>query len=126
VLYLARAWRYALLICKLPFGGTGLSRYTAVTVIANSGVFYICLIDDHGFPVDVMDICGVHACNCGVIEKASAVPITALVPRSFISEPIMDAAIIADMRTPVTGMPHIYASAISPIAGCPKQSGPWR
>jgi hypothetical protein len=124
--YLARAWRYALLVCKLPLGGTGLSVYTAVTAIANPSVFYICLIDDHGFPVDVMDIRSVHTCNCGVIQKASAVPMAALIPRSFISEAIMDTAIVADMGTPITGMPHIHASAMSPIARCPKQSGPRR
>jgi hypothetical protein len=61
----------------------------------------------------------VHLGDGSVVEEHPVVPIAALVTDAGIPEAIVDAAVIADMRSPISGMPNIMATVIPPITGSP-------
>src|SRR5271167_2043664 len=57
--------------------------------------------------VRVVNHGGVHVHYRGVIREASTAPFSAHEPHAAVSEPVVHAAIEADMRTPIPGMEHI-------------------
>jgi hypothetical protein len=56
-----------------------------------------------------------------IVEEMSVSPITAIVASSGISETVIDAAVVADNRTPVAGMPVVSRAFKSPVTGRPQQ-----
>jgi hypothetical protein len=120
MLHLLRAWRYTLLLFKPLLGGSRPGCNSSATVVAHSRIVHICLVYDYGFVVDIVDIHRIHSRNRSVVKKPSATPITALESSTYVPEAIMDAAIIADVRAPISRVPHIYAPGVAPITGRPK------
>ena len=69
--------------------------------------------------VHVGDIDVVH--RAVVVERA-AVPVAAVVAVTGVAEAVVHAAVIADARTPVAGVPEIQAVAPAPVAGRPQRA----
>src|SRR6185312_8189102 len=40
-----------------------------------------------------------------------------------VAEAVVDAAVVADFRSPVTGVPEVSGTAVTPPAGCPESAG---
>ena len=79
------------------------------------------LVLDDGLVVGVGDNGVVHPCDGGVVKEHPVIPVSALVADPAITEAVIDAAVISDVRPPVSGVPSVDATIIPPIAGCPQQ-----
>jgi hypothetical protein len=76
---------------------------------------------DHGRPVNIMYPANVYVVDGPIVEEMSVSPITAIVASPGISETVVDAAVVADNRTPVAGMPVVSRALIIPVTGSPQQ-----
>lgn len=76
--------------------------------------------------VDVVNIGYVDVVDLAVVEEAVAIPIAALIATAAIAEPIVDAAIESDMRSPVAGIKAVGVVFIPPIGGGPEIADGWR
>ena len=77
----------------------------------------------NGPVVDVGDMHTAHVHGRAVIEKCTAAPVTALESNTTITEAVVHTAVEANMRTPVAAVPEIDATAPTPVARRPQQSG---
>src|SRR5580658_8526698 len=64
----------------------------------------------------------VYAIDIGVVGEVSAVPAAALIPRSTVAEAVIDAAIEADLRTPISFMEKKRVAAPAPITWSPEEA----
>src|SRR5580704_14888908 len=72
--------------------------------------------------VNVMNFVDVHVVHGAVVVKVVTIPAAAFITVAEIAESIIDAAIPADVRAPITFMEEIAAIAPSPVAGCPEEA----
>lgn len=94
------------------------AAFTAVKAAAvDAVVYYYRTID-----ISVMYNGPVYPYNGGVVAKAVAFPAAAIVTMTGIAIAIINAAIKAYMRPPVTGVKSVTAANIAPIGGSPVQS----
>jgi hypothetical protein len=97
------------------------SRYaSAAAVEADAGDIRI--VDDYRFVIDVGDVDDAEIVDSSIVGEDAVVPISALVAYAAIAEPIVDAAVKADVRTPITCVPNIKPVSPTPVARRPKQS----
>jgi hypothetical protein len=68
--------------------------------------------------IDVVDLT--------VIKKVSAMPVSAFIAGTKKAEAIIDAAVEAHVRSPISSVPDINAVTPPPIAGRPKEARLWR
>ena len=55
-----------------------------------------------------------------VVPKMAAAPISAVEAGAEVAEAVVDAAVVADGRAPVSGVPEVAAGTVTPVAGSPK------
>src|SRR4029077_12100243 len=79
------------------------------------------LVFDDGLGVDIGDNGLVHLGDGGVVKENPVIPISALVTDPAITEAVIDAAIISDVRPPISGVPNVETTIVTPVAGCPQQ-----
>jgi hypothetical protein len=77
------------------------------------------IVIHHRDVVGVMNNGGIHVGDGGVVGKVPAVPAATVIARAVITTAVVDAAVEADMRPPVTAMKHIEATGVPPIGGGP-------
>jgi hypothetical protein len=87
----------------------------AAAVVADAGI----VVHDHGAVVDVGDVGGVDVVDRAVVHEAVMVPVAAVVAGTGISVAGGNAAVEADMRAPVAGVPAIEAAEEAPPGRCP-------
>jgi hypothetical protein len=81
------------------------------------------VIYDHGAVyVDIGDVNCVYVHDRGVVEEMALAPFAAAEALAAISKAIVDSAVKADMRPPVTAVPNVEAVVPSPISGSPQQA----
>lgn len=102
------------------FGCRSRSGSTLAAVIADA--VYVHVVNDR-LRVRVMDDRGVYVHDRGVVEKVSALPISALEAGANVSESVVDAAIEADICSPIASVPEIGAVAPAPISRSPEETG---
>ena len=73
--------------------------------------------------VGVVNGRGVYVRICRVVVKNSATPFAAVEPRSGIAISVINSAVEANMRSPITGVPNIHAATPSPVAGVQRKPG---
>lgn len=99
-------------------GCRGANHHAAAsTVIADS-------VDVHVADVSVVDVSvaddgAVHLYDRGIVTKIVTIPAAAIKSRSCIAVSVVDAAIVADLGTPVAGVPGIATVIPAPVAGSP-------
>src|SRR5262245_2319351 len=79
-------------------------------------------IIDHGLAVDVGDLDRTEARDGGVVDENAVPPVAAVVADPGIAEAIVDAAVEADPRPPISSAPHIDTVVPGPIARGPQQT----
>jgi hypothetical protein len=100
-------------------GRTGFD--TAVSaVIAHSVDRYI--VDDCSVDVHIPDDGGVYVAHSCVVVETIAAPVAAFISTAVIAEAVVHAAVEADVRSPVSGMPRVAATTPAPITWCPQQA----
>src|SRR5580658_7520535 len=76
----------------------------------------------HRGVVDVGDVGGRYVGHGTVVVELSAPPLAAAESHAAVAEAVVDAAVEADMRTPIAPVPGVDAARPAPIAGCPQQA----
>jgi len=78
---------------------------------------------DHDIPlINVVYDRDVYIVDTAVIEKIAAAPVAAGVADAGITETVVDAAVEADLRSPVAGVPDVGAAIPAPVARRPEKS----
>ena len=77
---------------------------------------------DDGLVVDIVNIRDVHVIHRAVVVEAAVVPISALIADATVAEAVVDAAVEADIRTPVAFIPGKGVAAPTPIARRPEKA----
>jgi hypothetical protein len=80
------------------------------------------LVDDYRSVIN-MNVRDPDVVHTAVVIESPAMPITALVAFAEITEAVINAAVEANMRAPITGMPKISPAAKRPIAWSPQEPG---
>ena len=76
----------------------------------------------HLVVVHVVDLIDVHVGNGPVVKEVMPAPVAAEVTGTYVPKTIVDAAVIADMGSPVAVMKAVVAAIIAPIARRPESS----
>src|SRR6185437_1512994 len=76
----------------------------------------------HRRVIDIGDVDIAEIIDGAIVEKVIVIPVTADKADAEIAEAVMDTAIEADGRPPITGMPEIAAIAPAPIARRPQHA----
>ena len=63
------------------------------------------VVDDGLVDVDISDDGGVNAADSSVVVEAVSAPVAAFITSAVVAEAIVHAAVEADVRAPVSGMP---------------------
>jgi hypothetical protein len=93
-----------------------------VVACAGSRIIDCTVVDDgvgYGTVVD-LDVRGRHVVDGAVVVEAISAPVSALVTCPSVAISIIDAAIVADVRTPIAIVITVAIAAIAPIPGGPK------
>jgi hypothetical protein len=119
MLNLRRNRRYALLVQHREFGRCRPNIESAgATGIAHSGSSVIRDV----VVVDIVNDRGIHIVDGAVVVERTSVPIAALIAAAHITEPIIDTAIVANVRTPIPMAPEIAPANERPIRRRPERA----
>jgi hypothetical protein len=77
------------------------------------------IVNGDGGIVGVVNNGGVHVADVGVISKVPAIPPAAEEADAAVPEAVINAAVEADLRSPVSAMPKESAAAPAPIPWSP-------
>jgi hypothetical protein len=80
------------------------------------------VIYHYGPVICVVNDVHVHVAVSAVVSKYAVVPIAALVANAHVPEAIVNAAVEADVRSPVPRMPQIHAVTPTPISRRPQET----
>ncbi|AOB39933.1 hypothetical protein BBB43_14720 [Bordetella parapertussis] len=80
------------------------------------------VLDDHPAFVDVGDARDVHIGDGAVVIEAVAVPVAAYVAEADVAIAVVDAAVKADVRTPIAAPPPVVAGIVGPVARRPQRA----
>jgi hypothetical protein len=69
-----------------------------------------------------MDDGGVHGVHGAVIGELIVVPIATFIAATYVTMPVIDTAVIADMGTPIPVIPVIAATRKCPIGRGPERA----
>ena len=90
-------------------------------VVADAAV--VDVVDHYVVRIHVGDMRDVHIGHRAVVEVAVVVPVAAHETDADITEAVVDAAVEADVRPPVAGVPQIDAVHETPVARRPQRAG---
>ncbi len=76
----------------------------------------------YGFVVDIVYVGYVHTVDALVVIKITTTPVSSLVAVTCITETIVDAAVEAYRRTPISGIPDEGRAAPSPVTWGPEKT----
>ena len=80
------------------------------------------IVHSNRVAIHVVDDSGVDVVDRTVIKEVAGVPVPALVAGARIAEPVVDAAVEADMRPPIAAEVAITAMHRAPVAGSPERT----
>lgn len=98
---------------------SGLRTYgqaASASVVGDAGV----VIDDDGSVVDVSDVVNVDAVDGPVVVEAVSVPVAAVIAVAGVSEAVVDASVVADVRAPEAVVEAVVVAVEEPVAGGPE------
>ncbi len=98
-------------------GGTDLHS----TLSAVEG--HVRVVDDDRLVIDVGDVGDVYVGDGAVVEEVAFAPLATLEAVAAVAEAVVDAAVEADLRSPVAFVEGVDAVIPSPVAGSPEQAG---
>src|SRR5262249_60056328 len=119
VLYLQRRWRSVLFVRPGKFLSRRLGFSSAWPIEAD--VVHRRRVDDR-LVVGIGDDGRIQSGNSGVVKEHPVIPIAALITSAGVPEAVVDAAVITDMRPPISGVPNVPGSLIAPVARSPQQT----
>jgi hypothetical protein len=114
--------RRVLFVRSDQFLGRGLVLNAVGSAVVGDvgGVDDGCLLDNGPIDVDVGDNVDVHADNRGVVGEDAAIPPAARKANSHVAAAVVDAAVEADVRSPVPPMEGVSAAEPAPVTWGPQ------
>jgi hypothetical protein len=110
-----------LFMASRQFRGPGAHLETARSAVeAHTGA--AAAIIAHGAVINVMHNRNIHIVVGAVVIEVPAAPVAALVADADIAKAVIDAAIEADVRTPVATVKPIAVIVVAPVAGRPQRA----
>src|SRR5580704_1885137 len=100
--------------------GTRTGVDAAATAVEADAIHFA--VVGHCAVIDVVNVVNVDVADAAIVEKVTAAPVAAFEAETAVTETVINSAIEADVRTPVTGVPEISAVAPAPITGSPEKS----
>jgi len=80
------------------------------------------VVDDNGLVIDVGDVGDVYIGDATVVKEPVTLPISTVETRAGVPETIINAAVEADVRSPITAIPVVEAVIPAPVARGPEHS----
>ena len=80
------------------------------------------VVDDHSAAVDVCDVDNVDAIDCPVVIEIISIPIAAVVAITGVAEPVVDAAVEADVQAPIAAVEAPAIVVPAPVTRCPEST----
>jgi hypothetical protein len=105
------------LVDRSQFGAARPSMVSAAATVEADPIFG--RIVNHGLAVGIVDDGHVDVVHFTVIEEVPAVPVSACVAGTEVTEAVVNSAIETDVRSPVAGMPNVNALGPAPVTGRP-------
>jgi len=93
---------------------------TAVAAVEADAVV---VVHDDGLGVDVVNVDDVDVVHAAVVGEDTMIPTAALIADAAVTEAVVDAAVEADVRAPVTGVKDVCATSPAPVTGGPENTG---
>src|SRR5580693_4171949 len=106
---------------RCHFSGSRTS-VNAATAAIEADAIHVRVIVDHCAVIYVVYVGDVHVVHATVVEEMAAVPVATLVAEAAVPETVVNTAIEANVRAPVTGVPEISAATPAPVARRPQES----
>ena len=95
----------------------------AAGAIERGAVVYHGSINDYRLvDIDVANNGGIHPGDRGVVVKDSTPPLAAYVAEAEIAEAVIDAAVEAHVRPPVSRMPQVNSARETPVSRSPQRA----
>jgi hypothetical protein len=113
--------RSMLFMASRQFRGSGAHLQSALSAV-EAHTDAAAAIISHGTVVNVMHNRSIHIVVGAVVVEMPTAPVAALVADADIAEAVIDAAIEADMRTPVATVKPIAVIVVAPVAGRPERA----
>jgi hypothetical protein len=118
VVALHRSGRGMVLVGKSFLFGGGSGSDAAMTSV-EADVTAMC---DNYLGIDIVKASAPDIAHAGVIKKAPALPVAAAITDAGVAEAVVNSAVEADLRSPVSFVPDIGVISPSPVAGRPEQT----
>jgi hypothetical protein len=80
------------------------------------------VVHDHCLVIDISHVGDVHVSHAAVVVEVASAPLATVVAVAGITEAVVDAAVEANVRPPVTAMEGVEALVPSPPSGSPEHS----
>src|ERR1700722_10036085 len=109
----------SLMCCRLFRSGCAGIKSAGSAAVA--GVVGGGVIDD-GLVVGITDVCVADVIHRAVVVEGAVVPISAFIAHTTKTEAVVDAAVEADVRAPVSAIPGVGIAAPSPVTRRPKHT----
>src|SRR5579862_3604954 len=98
------------------------TRLDSTRPSVEAGVVDRCVVHYYGLVVDIRHIRHADIRDAAVVVEPSATPFATDEAHSAVAKTVVNAAIEADMRPPIAGMPRVESTAPSPVTGSPKHA----
>lgn len=93
---------------------------TRSAVVTDAG--HVDVVVDSRLVVHVVNYCRIDICYASVVIEVAASPVPAVVTAARIAVPIINAAVVADLRSPVALVPVVGVILKGPVARSPQQA----
>ena len=80
------------------------------------------VIPADGTVVDVMLDRNIHVVDRAVVVEVAATPVTALIAEADVAKAVIDAAVVANVLTPVAAIETVVVMPVAPVAGRPQSA----
>src|SRR5712691_5309621 len=111
-----------MLVLRNPFAFAG-ARLNSVRPAVVADVIDRGVVHYHGSVVGVVDDRGVDVGHRAVVHKLSSAPFPAPKTHARVAVPVINAAVEANMRSPIAAVPYVKAIGKYPISRRPKETG---
>src|SRR5580692_2979719 len=106
---------------RCHFSGSRTS-VNATTAAVEADAIHVRVIVDHCAVIYVVHVGDVHVVHAAVVEEVAPVPVATFITEAAVAETVVNAAVEANLRAPVAGVPEISATTPAPVARRPEEA----
>src|SRR6185437_8453854 len=96
-------------------------KITSTYISGKAGASGSSVESTHWTVIDVSKVAATEVVVAAVVPEVAMAPVSATEAGAEVSEAIVDAAVVADGRSPVSGVPEVAAVTPAPVSGGPER-----